>query len=175
MLRMSPRSTALLQHSGRTEIALMLLTADVTALCTGQSYSMTQRLAYAPVRQISYTPTAAKHSASSSTNNLESAPNSATSRKSAQRSVINITAWQATRVIGMIFALHYMENMLYGMAWNTPLHKTSRKVDDSSDLQVKWDFERLYFKDHPLTKLAPGNLTQMAYNVETWTINNSRS
>jgi len=61
------------------------------------------------------------------------------------------------------------------MAWreNTPLHKTSRKVDDSSNLQVKWDFERLYLKDHPLTKLAPGNVTQMAHNVETWTISSS--
>jgi len=73
----------------------------------------------------------------------------------------------------MIFALHYMENMLYGMAWNTPRYTTSRKVDDSSNLHVKWDFERLYFKDHPLTKLAPGNVMQMAHNVETWTISSS--
>ena len=36
MLGMSPRPTALLQHSGRTEIASMLLTADATAMCTGQ-------------------------------------------------------------------------------------------------------------------------------------------
>jgi len=59
------------------------------------------------------------------------------------------------------------------MAWETPLLNTVRKVDDSSDLQVKWDLERLYFKDHPLTKLAPGNVTQMAHNVETWTISSS--
>jgi len=125
MLGMSPRTTALLQHSGRTEIASMLLTADATAMCTGQSYGMTQRLAYAPVRQISHTPSAAKHSASSGTSNFESAPNSATSSKSAQRSVINITARQATRVIGMIFALHYMENMLYDDAFANPVQNES--------------------------------------------------
>jgi len=151
LLEMSPRPTALLQHSSRTEIAPMLLTADDTAWCTGKSYRMTQRLAYAPVRQISRAPIAAKHSASSGTSNLESAPNSATSRKSAQRSVIDITARQATRIIRMIFTLHYVENMPHGMAWDTLLHTTSRKIDDSSDLQIKGDFERLYFKDHPGT------------------------
>jgi len=66
-----------------------------------------------------------------------------------------------------------MEHMLYGMAWETPLLNTVRKVDDASDLQVKWDLQKLYFKDHPLTKLAPENVTQMAHNVETWTISSS--
>jgi len=122
---MSPRPTALLQHNGHTEIASMLLTADATAMCTGQSYGMTQQLAYAPVRQISHAPSAAKHSASSGTSNLESAPNSATSSKSAQRSVINITARQAPRVIGMIFTLQYMENMLYGDACANPVQNGS--------------------------------------------------
>jgi len=122
---MSPRPTALLQHSGCTEIASMLLTADATAMCTGQSYGMTQRLAYAPVRQISHTPSAVKHSASSGTSNLESAPNSATSSKSAQRSVINNTARQASRVIGMIIALQYMKNMLYGDACANPVQNGS--------------------------------------------------
>jgi len=109
-----------------------------------------QQLAYAPVRQMSRTPAAAKNSASSGISKLESAPISASSRKSTeQRSVINITVKQATRVIRIIFALHFMEHMLYGMAWKMPLHTTARKVDDSSDLQVEWVLERLYFKYHP--------------------------
>jgi len=58
------------------------------------------------------------------------------------------------------------------MAWRGKRH-SSEKLMIHLTLQDKWDLEMLYFKDHPRSKVAPGNMTQMAHNVKTWTISSS--
>ena len=121
----------------RGSAALLLSTAEYTAMCTRQPHAYeTHRLAYTPARHISCTPVTAKHTASSGSSHMEENTIHPSIRNSAkQRSVTRVTgvtARQAARVISMIMALHTMEHMLYdvGRETPTPVHVVPHMQDN---------------------------------------------